>query len=91
MSLDDSLGDIETQPCAELAPWPAFPIAIEHMRDVIGEAMPETRVGDCDPQFIAATLRANSNVAPFGRELDRVPEQVREHPKDPLGVGFQPR
>ena len=90
MRFDDSSGDVEPQPRPGLARWPGLPIALEHMRKVIGGDA-GARVDDRNQQLITARRRTEGNGAAVGRKLDRVAEEVREYTENPLWVSFQSR
>ncbi len=64
-AVDDSFGDVEPQARADLARRPGLPVAIEHMREMVG-GNAGAGVGDRDQQLVAAALRADRDCASFG-------------------------
>ena len=46
------------------------------------------RVGDRDRKVVASLRRTNGDGASVWREFHRIADQVREHTKDPIGVGI---
>src|SRR3954447_10585904 len=78
LSFDDPLGDIESQARCVSGRWLRLPIALEDMRDMVGrDAGACVRHGD--QQLSSAALRPNRDGFPFGAELERIADEVREH------------
>src|SRR5438128_5920289 len=81
MRLHDPLGDGEPQTGAQPGGLPRLPEALEDMRDLI-RSDPGPGVGDREPDLAIGKLGPDGDRAAFGGELDRIPDQGREDPKD---------
>src|SRR2546430_16378851 len=79
--LHDPFGDGEPQTGAQPGGLPRLPETLENMRELI-RGDPGPGIGDREPDLAIGKLGPDGDCAAFGGELDRIPDQVREDPKD---------
>src|SRR5205085_4746440 len=85
MSLDDALGDVETESDAPPVHRVDLEEAFEHRFELVaGDSL--ARIADGEGQLLPDAFDAHGDRPVGGRELDRVPEQVDQHLENAGGV-----
>src|SRR5581483_532445 len=85
MRLDDSLGDGEAKTGAHPGGVSRLPEALEDVWELFRRDS-RSSVGHREPELARYGFRAHGDRSSFRSELDRIPDQIGEHPEDPVPV-----
>ena len=85
MSLDDTFGDLKSQPGADTARPGCLPESVKDSRQVLGRDT-RARIRHSEDDLVVPRRRTDRDRTASVRELDRIADQVLEHLKESIPI-----